>query len=520
MKQIRDIMKYGGVLSLRKISEITGVSRPAVAGYLKSFGLSGLSLAQAGEMSDTELVNALREDISTPEKDRAKRLTEHFPDYVRRLKEKGMTLQILWEEYNQEDPQPYRYSRFCELFHAYCKDEPVTMHLEHRAGDRAFFDFAGEKVKIYDRSTGEEKECEFFVGILASSQLTYTEAVESQKVHDVITATENALLYFGGKPEAVVFDCLKSVVTKGSSYEPVTNARFDHFAEYCGTINLPARPNHPRDKALVEGAVRILYTRIYTELRKQKFFSLNELNREIHRLLEKHNDTPLTNLKISRRELFESTERATLKPLPPFRYEMPSFADAKVQISYHIYFREDNHYYSVPFKFKGKQARIVAGRGVVEIYIDGLRVATHPRKRVPGYSTTPEHMPSHHRFVSEMNPEKLIRMGQQKSDDIAEFVRQILEAKKHPEQGYRASLGVIHLTKKYPVDRVSRACRRAMHFKSISYRSVAEILEKGLESHEDDLIENCLPFPSHDNIRGSSYYSNEATFCQEACHGN
>ena len=531
MKQIREIIKYGRLLSCRKIAALTGVSRPVVSDYLKAAEKAGLTNEKAARMADSALIEALAGEDVKPEAERTRRLKERFPGYVKRLKQKGMTLRILWAEYKGEDPQGYAYSRFCEMFYEYRQEDSVSMHLDHKVGDKAFFDFAGEKLTIHDRNTGKETACEFFVGILGASQLTYAEAVESQKIHDVRMGTENALRFFGGAPAAVVFDCLRAAVTKGSRYEPITNEKLDHFFEYYDTVNLPARPKHPKDKALVEGVVKILYTRIYTELRKKKFFSLKDLNKEIHRLLEHHNNTLLTNLQVSRRELYEETERDALKPLPSSPYEVPTFADRNVAADYHILLSEDRHCYSVPYRFAKKMARIVANQSTVEIFIDGLRVATHLRNRKPGYTTVPDHRPAHHRFVDAMTPEHVVEMARNKSEEIGAYVGQILEVKKHPEQGCKASLGVIRLTDKYSVERVSRACMRATHFKSYSYRTIKEILEKDLDTYEADLTaDDRLQLPEHDNVRGSDYYDTEtaandevngqeATH-QEVCNGN
>lgn len=508
MKKIREIIKYSeAIKSRRKIASLTGVSRPTVAEYIQAYHSSGLTVGQISEMSDSELIERMSVTAPTPENDRTRRLTNRFTEYNRRLKMVGMTLQILWEEYTAEDPAPYSYSRFCEIYQEHRKQDSVTMHIEHKYGDRAFFDYAGKKLKIYDRETGEGHEVEVFVGILGASQLTYVEAVESQKIPDTIGATENAFRYFEGTPNASVFDCLKSVVTKGDRYEPITNARFDHFLEHYGTINMPARPLHPRDKALVEGAVRIIYTRIYTKLHDQKFFSIRELSKEILRRLEDHNNTPLTNMDISRRELFEQNEKEALRPLPATRYEIHDFAFATVQLNYHVYFGEDKHYYSVPFHLRRKKVKIVAGKNTVEIHHDGLRVATHLRKRSFGYSTTADHMPSHHRFLAEMNPERLLKWAGDKSPVIAGFVAAILQSKPYPEQGYKSALGVIDLTKKFPVHRVTKACERAIYFKCINYQSVKEILKKGLDQL-DDYGQADLPglVGEHENIRGAEYY--------------
>jgi len=182
------------------------------------------------------------------------------------------------------------------------------MHIEHKAGDKMFVDYAGDKLMIVDRRTGREQPVEVFVAILGASQLTYAEVSFSQKSEDWIRSNERAFIYCGGVTQAIVPDNLKSGVTQSNRYEPGINIMFDDFAEYYQTVILPARVRRPQDKALVENAVKIIYQRIYAPLRNRTFFSLEELNEAIWSLLEKHNNTQFQRLKISRRGLFETTE--------------------------------------------------------------------------------------------------------------------------------------------------------------------------------------------------------------------
>ena len=494
-------------MSQRELSNYTGISRPTVDNYIKVFAKAGIDYQRACELKDSELLEMIRSQTSEPANDRKTRLENNFPDYLLRLKERGMTLQILWEEYKKEDAQPFGYSRFCELFHLYRSQEPVTMHIEYKAGDKALFDFAGEKLHIYDRHTGEATPVEFFVGMLPASQLTYAEVVKDQKIPSVIRATENSYRYFDGVPKATVFDCLKSVVTKGSKYEAVTNDSFDHFLDYYNSVNLPARPHHPKDKALVEGMVKILYTRIYTKINKQKFFNIEDMNKEIRILVDEHNEHALTRMNVSRREIYENTEKKTLHLLPGARYKTPSFSKATVPSNYHVYFPVDNRYYSVPYKTRGKQARIVATEGAIEIYVDNQRVATHVRKKEYGYSTNKEHMHPHHLYVKEMSPEYILKRTEGASPLIRSFIENILEHGRHPEKACKAASGILHLRDKYSEEQVAKACKRASHFQNISYLAVSEILQKGLENFEDDIVDSsCAAIPDHDNIRGAEYY--------------
>ena len=174
----------------------------------------------------------------------------------------GVTLKTLWEEYKTGELFTYEYSQYCHHFQSWQATRDVRMHIEHKAGDKLFVDFAGEKLQITDRKTGMTQDVEVFVAVLGWSQMTYVEAVESQRIGDWVRMNENALRFYGGMPLAIVPDNLKSGVTKACRYEPEINMTYDDFAKHYGTVILPARPRKPRDKALVEGAVNIIYQRI------------------------------------------------------------------------------------------------------------------------------------------------------------------------------------------------------------------------------------------------------------------
>ena len=140
----------------------------------------------------------------------------------------------------------------------------------HKAGDKLFIDFTGKKAQHnVDRHTGEIQDLEVYLCVLGSSQYTYVEACASQKLEDFMRCTENALWFYGGVPRALVTDNLKSAVTKSSRYEPKVNETFADFAEHYETAVLPTRAYRPRDKAIVENAVRIIYTRVFAPLRNQ-----------------------------------------------------------------------------------------------------------------------------------------------------------------------------------------------------------------------------------------------------------
>ena len=507
MGKIRELLRLDEKcgLSNRQIARALNISRPAVKEYLINLKLSGITYQSITTMGDDEVMRTLE----TRKKENCERyriLSERFTYLVKELKRPGVTLDLLWQEYKRKHPQGYSYPQFCYHFRIWHSLSSVSMHLEHKAGERMFVDYTGKKLKIYERGTGKEKEVEVFVAILPASGLTYVEATQSQRKGDWLKANEDALFYFEGVPGQIVPDCLKSAVTKVNKYEPDINPCYADFARHYSTVIVPARPYSARDKAMVENAVKIVYRRVFAPLRDRLFYSLEELNEAIKDLLEEHNNTPFQRIKMSRRELFDEIEKTTLKPLPLRRYELKEFRRFKVPPNYHIEIREDNHYYSVPFKYKGKNVTVIYTASTVEIYHKSIRIALHKREEKRGYTTSKEHMPTQHRFYAEWSPEKMITRAKEIGDETGALVEKIFESKGCLHLSYRTCLGIIDLSRRYGGERVNRASERALEFHSYSYKAVKNILEKGLDklAEETLLLES---FPLHSNIRGGDYFN-------------
>ena len=322
-------------------------------------------------------------------------------------------------------------------------------------------------------------------------------------------ATQEALIYFGGVPQAIVPDCLKSAVDKCDRYEPDINADYADFARHFGTVIFPARASHPKDKPLVEGAVKIVYSWIYYALKERVFFTIEELKEAVAEELEKYNSKPMQKLKMSRREIFNEIEKNVLNPLPVERYQIKKFSISTIGVSYHAYLSEDKHYYSVPYTYKGKKTDLIYTESIVEIFYQNLRIASHTReRRINGYTTIKEHMPPNHRFMANLNPERLTRWGNDIGESVGKVIEKILETKDHPEQGYKVSLGILSMGKKYGEERLEKACRRAIYYGIYSYKRIKSILENNLDVNVEEEHELFSRLPEHENIRGSQYYIN------------
>ena len=505
MSNIKNISKLREAgLGIRQIARVLNVSHPTVSNCLSKISARNLSYEKVKDLPDSELSKIIYGNKK--ENSKIVKLKKYFPEYVKELKRTGVTLYLLWEEYKEKYPDGLMYSRFCYHFFKYKKQNKITMHIEHKAGEKMFVDFAGDKLSITDRKTGEKREVEVFVATLGASQLSYMEAVNSQKKEDWIKANENALRYMGGAPVLIVPDCLKSAVSKGCKYEPEINPEYNNFAFHYETTILAARPYCPKDKALVENTVGILYTRIYAPLRNRVFYSLSELNTAIKELLDKHNTKNFQNLPYSRMDLFNQVEKDELKKLPFTQYEFKQIKKLKVQFNYHIYLREDNHYYSVPYKYIGKRITMFYTSTMIEIYYDNMRIALHKRDRSTNkYTTVAKHMPASHQFYAKWSPERLKNWGADIGEHTRMLVDGMLSIVKHPEQAFRSCMGLLNLSGKYGKQRVDNACARALAYESYSYKKVKSILEKGMDLEiEQEEIEQTLP--EHENIRGEGYY--------------
>ncbi|MBN1119299.1 MAG: IS21 family transposase, partial [Bacteroidales bacterium] len=489
------------------ISKYLCLSRNTVKKYIALFNLLDLNFEEVANKSDAELEQIFSKNQEEELSPKLQAVYDFFPYMERELKKTGITKQRMWEEYYHKHPQGLKSSQFCDLYLKWSKKVNPVMHMSHKAGDKMFIDYAGKTLQIINKDTGEIQEVQFFVAILGASQYTYAEASMSQKKEDFIVSVENALHYFQGVPAAIVPDNLKSAVTKSSKYEPTLNETFLDFSEHYSTTILPARAYKPRDKSLAEGAVKILYQRIYPTLRGKEFYSLKELNQTIWQALEIHNNRMLTGRRISRLQLFLEDEKEHLSALPVERYEIKQLSFATVMQNGHVLLGKDKHYYSVPYQYLRKKVKLVYTSNKVEVYYKYNRIALHKRNTKPfNYTTVTDHLASAHQFITEWTPQRFINWGESISSEVKDFIVNLLENKQHPEQAYKSCMGVLSYAKKVGNDRLTNACKRALEHQMYNYKFIQNILQKGLDKLNTE-PENEPKLPFHENIRGKEYYN-------------
>jgi len=423
----------------------------------------------------------------------------------RELSRKGVTLQLLWLEYKAVHAEAgYQYTQFCEHYRRWRDRLDPVLRQEHRAGEKVFVDYAGQTVPVVD--TGEVREAQIFVGVLGASNLTFVEATWTQKLPDWIASHVRMFAYFGGSPTAVVPDNLRSGVKQPCFYDPDINPTYQDLAVHYGTAVLPTRPRRPRDKAKVESGVLVAERWVLAPLRNHTFHSLAELNEALGERLEILNERGFQKLEGSRRSLFETLERRTLRPLPSAPFEFGERRKARVNIDYHV--EVLGHLYSVPYPLVRRPVEVRITASGVEIFHDGRRVAVHMRSFRKGrFTTDPGHRPKSHQAHLEWSPSRLVRWADKTGPSVADLVQHILDSRPHPEHGYRACLGILRLGKRYGPERLEAACARALHIGGITYRSVKSILEHRLDVEPLEERQTTLDLPQdHPHLRGPDYY--------------
>jgi transposase len=404
-----------------------------------------------------------------------------------------------------EHTDGYGYSRFCDLYRDWCKTISPTMRQTHAAGEKLFVDFAGDTVPVFDAAIGIERRAHIFVAVLGASNYTYAEARWSEGLADWTGAHVSTFSALGGVPKAVVCDNLKAGVTVACRYEPGINRTYQELAEHYDTAILPRRPRRPRDKAKVEVAVQIVQRFVLARLRNRRFFSLHELNAAIRETVADLNAKIMRKLGVSRDELFAEIDRPALKALPTTPYQYAEWKRCRVAPDYHVEIAD--HYYSVPSRLIREQLEARITDTTIEILHKGARVASHVRSHARRRHTTiPEHMPSAHRRYAEWTPARMRREAARIGPATIALVDAIMKAKPHPEQGFRACLGILRLARSYGSARIEAACRRGNDIGATTYGSIKSILQHGLDRAYANEKPPDAPPIQHRNIRGTGYY--------------
>lgn len=508
MRKIKEILRlhFAESVGNREIGRRLRMSAGSVSNYLVRAKAAGLAWPLMEEWSEDKIYAAL-----FPNRCQSQNTALASPDFSKihqELKRKGVTLLLLWQEYQEQNPKGYSYSRYCELYQAFSGKLNPSMRISHYAGERLFVDYSGLTVPWLDKATGEIHHAQIFVAVLGASNYTFVEATPDQSLHSWIQSHVHAFAFFEGVPICLVPDNLKSGITKSHLYDPDVNRTFQEMADHYGVAVVPARVRTPKDKSKVEVGVQGIQRWILAPLRDVTFFSVQDINEAISPLLKAYNERPFHELQGCRLSQYLEIDKPALKSLPHAPYTYAEWKKARAGIDYHIAI--EKHYYSVPYRFLKEVIDVRISNMTIECFCKGNRIALHQRVFKPGHSTRREHMPRAHQEYAEWTPEKMHAWANSIGPNTGQLIKELTNAHKIPEQSYRGCLGILRMGKIYGNERLEKAAIRALHFGAIRYKNIESILKSGLDQQplplSDRMLTTAEPTPLHDNVRGAEYY--------------
>ncbi|MDD4510200.1 MAG: IS21 family transposase [Oscillospiraceae bacterium] len=438
------------------------------------------------------------------------------PDYAsihRELARPGVNLTLLWTEYcakcESQGKKPYQYTQFCEKYRQWARVTKATMRIQHKPGDTAEVDWAGNTLDIHDPVTGEVSKAYLLVAVLPCSGFTYVQLCNDMQLENWLLCHVHAYSYFGGVTRLLIPDNLKTGVKSNTRYETVLNRSYQELAEYYGTAIVPTRVRHPQDKSHAEGTVKIASTWILAALRDRWFFSVEEAQAAVSDKLEELNDKPFKNREGCRRSAYLDEEKEFMRPLPNAPYEAAVWSpELKVGLDYLV--SDGLNKYSAPFDLIGEKVSLRLTKMLVEVFYRGTRVAVHTREGVALREpmVKPEHMTPEHRKYLNYNENNFILWAESVGSSAEKVVRYFLTSGKEAEQGFKACASMTRLAERYGTARLEKSCAYLLSFTATpSIRTLSTILKNGqkLGSAQGE-PEKTERAEQHGITRGADYF--------------
>ena len=499
-------MRYMANISLREIAIATKLPHTTIADYCKRFDNSGYDLDVLLSFGDDKIISILFPNKKIVQKN----LEKPMPDveYIHKeIVKKGVTFELLWYEYKDIHPDGYGLSQFKEYYYRYKKRLNPSMRQTHIPGDKLFVDYSGLTMNVIDQFTGEVSKVQVFVAVLGASGYTFVHATKSQTLKDFILSHTKAFDFFGGVPNVLVPDNLKSAIISNNKKGIVENESYSELARHYDCVISPARPRKPKDKPKAEQGVQGIQRWLIAVLRNRIFFNVDEINEALSPLLDRYNNKVMKHISKSRNELFLELDSPVLHPLPNNKFIYKEFKIAIVHLDYHVELHKC--FYSVPYKYLKEKVEIRYSIATVEIYHQNILIATHPRlHRINDTTTQKEHMPLNHQYANEkMNPTRLKNWGETIGESAYIFVNQKLEDAQYPTNAYRSTIAILNLAKLYGKENLNLALAYALSINATSTKSIESILSKklyllGLPT----IATNNTILNTHETLRGKDYY--------------
>lgn len=502
MKKLLEILRlhYDAKLSHRQIERTLKTCRKSISRYVELFENSGLPWPLPNEFLDEDKLALRLKPNYVPRKETSSTMLD-FVGISKELRmHKHLTLQLIYDERVALNTMPYSYSNFTLLYRKWLGKQPSYMRQLHKAGEKVFVDYSGDKVTIIDTDSGELRAAEIFVGVLGASNYIYIEATWTQRLCDWTMSHVRMFEHFGGSVPLVIPDNLLSGVQKAHRYDPDITPAYFHMLAHYGAAAMPARVYTPKDKAKAENGVLIIQRWIIARLRHEQIYGLAALNIRLHELMAQANTKKFKQYPENRNELFHELDKPYLRPLPQQRFVYREYKKVRVGQDYHI--ELDKHYYSVPYRLIGQEVDLWYTSSLVECFHKNVCVAKYIRSNEQrGKTTLTEHMPRAHQEYASLTPDKMRDWAKTIGTSTSSIVETILKEAPHSEIGCKRSHGFLNLSKKYDATHLESACREALSVGMNNYQYIEIVLKQQLPKEQA-----LSSIPLHDNIRGADQY--------------
>ena len=513
-------MRYVANMSLRDIATAIKLPHTTIANYCRRFNQCGYELNDLLSFNDDKVFSILfkKDCDSATTKVNATicekvipKASKPLPDasYIHKeIAKKGVTFELLWMEYKEIYPDGYGLSQFKEYYYKYKQRLNPSMRQTHIPGDKMFVDYSGLTMNVTNPVTGELSKVQIFVAVLGASGYTFVHATRSQTIKDFVLSHTLSFDFFGGVPNVLVPDNLKSAIISNNKLAIVENETYGELSRHYGCVISPARPYKPKDKAKVELGVQGIQRWLIAVLRNRVFFSVDEINEAFSTLIDRYNNKVMKHIGKSRQQLFDELEKEALLPLPSEKFIYKQYKLALVHLDYHV--ELEKCFYSVPYKYLKERVDIRYSSATVEIYHKNILIATHPKLYRPNEtSTIKEHMPLNHQYASEkMNPTRLTNWGHSIGDATYEFVNKRLQDAKYPANVYRNIIAILKLAKLYGNNELNQALSFALSINAHTVKTIESILSKKLYMliPSSSTPANIAVVNTHENLRDPSCY--------------
>lgn len=410
------------------------------------------------------------------------------------------SLSLIWEESASQLTSYSNFTKYLYKKYPYLKTGEYT-HRSFNPGERVEVDWAGDVVEWIEPRSGKINKAYIFVSCLGYSQLIFAKAFPSMKEIDFLTAHEAMLHYYGGAPEVVCPDNTKTAVIKANKYDPDLNVEYNQFTKHYGMTVAPARVYSPKDKALVEGAVKIVQRYFRWQNRKRTFTTLKEVNSSLKEICTIINNKKHSRFKISRQEMFELEEKSKLRPLPEAKYELCESKFCKVHPDGTI--QINLRYYSAPYRLVGESVFVKIYAHTIEIYHKMEKIAVHPRlyKYKGEKSILPEHTPEASQIYNTTTVRFLIQQSLFIDPQFKEFIQNLLE--ESPNGNLRKAQGFIREARAVKGKTSSEIFKRILHSSITEMQRYNQLRVEKFRLLLKSNLEDFVSQPKEDHIQRS-----------------